>query len=229
MGKNKSVKNAEKTKSKHSKNHTHDGKKKERGIVPYIQVPFIYVLISLVIALPLFISFVNFSVKTVHNFQKDFAADYNDYSVNSTKFDEKTLDYEKLNLCEKVGVLKCGAVGINQNVYYGINRVSLRNGVGLSTDSSFSDNISLNAAGYSKGALKGLNNIKEGDVITFETVDKIYEFTVVKNSVGDYSAGTAQSGLVISCDNEAKAFSAMGKNNRYVVCELNKVQNAKGE
>ena len=229
MGKNKSVKNAEKTKSKHSKNHTHDGKRKERGIVPYIQVPFIYVLISLVVALPMFIAFVNFSVDAVHNFQKDFSADYNDYSVNSTRFDENTLDYEKLNLCEKVGVLKCSAAGIDQNVYFGINRVSLRNGVALSKDSSFGSNVSLNVAGYSKGALKGLSNLKEGDVITFETSDKVYEFDVVSNSVGNYQTNSAQAGLVISCDNEAKAFSAMGKNDRYVVSVLKNVQNKKGE
>ena len=228
MGKKKSVNTTEKTKSSGS-HHSHSGKRKERGIEPYITVPLVYILISLIFVLPLFVGFVNTSVNAVHKFQNSFSADYCDYYVYSTRFDNKTLDYNKISLCEKVGVLRCSSVGIEQDVYYGINRVSLRNGVALSTESSFDGNPSLSAAGYSKGALKGLNNLEEGDSITFETTDKIYEFTVVSNTVKSAPANENGAGLVISCDNEEKAFSEMGKDNRYVVCELSQVNNRKGE
>ncbi|MBR7060235.1 MAG: hypothetical protein IKI34_00665 [Eubacterium sp.] len=229
MGNN-SVNKPNSAKHRSSKSHSHSKMKKERGVIPYITNSLIYVLISLVIILPLFIGFVNKSVDAVHNVQNSLTADFYDYEVYSERFDNKTLSYSegKIGICEKVGVLKCESVGINQNVYFGINRVSLRNGVGLSTESKFGESDSkLILAGYSIGALKGLSNIQEGDTVSFETTDKIYEYTVLSNVLGEYSEDD-NANLVVSCDDKNYAFSAMGKDNRYVSCALSAVKNKKG-
>ena len=231
MEKKSSKKETAKTTSKH---HSKPKvvKKKERGIIPYIINPLLYVLISLIIVIPVFIGFTNNAVDTVHNVQKEFVIDYSDVSVNTERFDNKSLVYEndKIGACEKVGVIKCENVGIVSDVYYGVNRVSLRDGAGLSSKSTFdSFKSKLSIAGYSNRAFKGLNNISEGDKIVFETTDKIYEYTVESNTVGKNPSDDYYSGLILSCDDESKAFSAFSNEKRYVVATYSSMRDKKGE
>lgn len=218
--------------SSNKKRH-HSGKlKKEKGVVPYITTPLIYILIALVVVLPLFIGFANRAVNTVHEAQETYALDYSDIEVNSERFDSKALVYDvnKISECEKVGRIKCEKVGINSDVYFGVNRVSLRNGAGLSTKSSFNDAASkLNIAGYSTRAFKGLDNISVGDVITFETTDKVYEYKVQSNEIGLDPSVNYSSGLILSSDEEGKAFSALNSEKRYVVASFSSVRDRKGE
>ena len=207
-------------------------KKKERGVVPYIFIPLSFVLISLIAVIPLFVGFVNYCVGTVHTIQKTLVQDYSDTEVYSYRFDNKTLVYEngRFGVCEKIGVLKCESVGINTDVYYGVNRVSLRSGAGVSSKSNFGTyDMKLNIAGYSTKAFKGLNNVSVGDTITFETTEKIYEYTVESNTVGSYPEDDSVSGMILSCDVESKAFSAIANEKRYVVASVTSMKNKKGE
>ena len=206
--------------------------KRERGMIPYITTPLIFTLISLIIVLPLLFSFLNFAVKTVHNAQQVLSIDFNDKTVDSTRFDNKTLEYDndKIGVCEKVGVLKCESAGISSDVYYGINRVSMRNGIGLGNESIFSGYKSkLNLAGYSTAALKGLNNVKVGDIIVLETTERVFEYQVVENSVTVSPSNNYSSGVIISCDENSKAFSAFSNEKRYVVGAFKSVRDKKGE
>ncbi|MBQ9531458.1 MAG: sortase [Eubacterium sp.] len=214
---------------KHSKKSK---KKKDRGIIPYITTPLIFCLISLVVVLPMLISFTNIAVKSVHNVQEKIPYGINDAVVHSERFDNKTLEYdvEKIGLCEKVGVLRCERVGIDTEVFFGVNRVSLRNGVGLSAKSKLNNNNSkLDIAGYSSAYFKGLNNVKKGDVIVFETTDKIYEYEVVSNRVELSPEAKYSTGMILSCDKESKAFSAYNEKKRYVVAEIMSMKDKKGE
>ena len=208
-----------------------DNKKKDRGIVPYITTPLSYCLVALIVVLPLLIAFVNFSVKTVHKAQEQLVIDFNDIEVNTERFDNNSLVYEndKISVCEKVAVLKCTKIGLETNVYYGVNRVSMRNGVGISSKSVFDGYKSkLNIAGYSTGMFKGLHNIKKGDVLVFETTDKIYEYTVVSNKIEASPESRYSSGMILSCDEEGKGFSAYNAEKRYVVADITSTKDKKG-
>ena len=230
--KNKAESKKRKSSSKGSKQHSHVVKKKERGVIPYIVNPIIYILVSLVVVIPVFMAFLNYSVNAVHNAQEVFTYDYNDVEVNSVRSDNKTLPYENdlLGVCEKVGVLSCEDIGLKTDVYYGVNRVSLRNGAGLSTKSSFGGyDAMFNIAGYSTRAFKSLNNASSGDKIVFETTDKIYEYTVVNNSVGANPEPSVSSGMILSCDENSKAFSVFNSEKRYVVAQFLSIKDKKGE
>ena len=224
--------NKEKTTSENKKHHSKKGKKKkDRGIIPYITTPLIYCLVSLVVILPMFVSFVSTCVKTVHNVQEKLVIDYNDISVNTERFDDKSLVYDAsvISTCEKIGTLKCERIGLCTDVYFGVNRVSLRNGAGLSSESSFDEYKSkLDIAGYSTAAFKGLYNIKEGDIIVFETTDKVYEYRVISNKVETSPESRYSSGMILSCDKESKAFSAYNSKKRYVVAEISTMKDKKG-
>ena len=220
------------SKSGHS-SHKKVVKKKERGVIPYITTPLVFALISLIVVLPIFIAFTGNAVKLVHNVQETLVIDYNDRETNTDRFDSKSVTYEagKIGLCEKVGVITIKNVGIKSDVYYGVNRVSLRDGVGISTDSVFNEgNSSLNIAGYSTKAFKGLNNVEAGDIISFETTDKVYEYSVISNEVGALPETMGSSGvLILSSDVNSKAFSAYSSEKRYVVAEISSVKARKGE
>ncbi|MBE6741377.1 MAG: sortase [Ruminococcaceae bacterium] len=220
------------SKSKHS-SHKKVVKKKERGVVPYITTPLVFALISLIVVLPIFLAFTGNAVNLVHKVQETLVIDYNDRETNTDRFDSKSVTYEagKIGLCEKVGVLTISNVGIKSDVYYGVNRVSMRDGVGISTESVFDGNSSsLSIAGYSTKAFKGLNNVEAGDTISFETTDKVYEYSVISNEVGAVPAEQGSSGvLILSSDVNSKAFSAYSSEKRYVVAEFSSVKAGKGE
>jgi sortase (surface protein transpeptidase) len=222
------------TVKKENEKHSEHGVviKKEKGVIPYVTTPLIYVLISLIVVLPILISFTGGAVNAVHNLQQDYWIDYSDIKTDTERFDDKSLSYEndKISLCEKVGVIKCEARGIKSEVFYGVNRVSLRNGAGLSTKSVFDSYKSkLNIAGYSSRAFKGLNNVKEGDKIVFETTDKVYEYTVISNEVCEYPEEASSYPMILSCDEEENAFSAFNSEKRYVVAGFSSVKDKKGE
>ena len=221
----------EKTTPESKKKASKKKRKKDRGIVPYLTTPLAFCLIALIVVLPLFVSFVNLSVKTVHNAQERLVADFNDIEVNTERFDNNSLVYDtdRISACEKVGVLKCEKIGLKTNVYFGVNRVSLRNGVGISAKSVFDDYKSkLDIAGYSTGTFKGLHNIEKGDVLIFETTDKVYEYQVVSNKIEENPEGNYPAGLILSCDEEEKAFSAYNSTKRYVVAEISTMRDKKG-
>ncbi len=225
---NKNQKTASENKNKHSKKHK---RKKDMGAIPYFTTPLTYCLIALIVILPMFISFVNLSVKTVHNAQQKLTVDFNDIEVNTDRFDNNNLVYDisKLSACEKVGVLKCDKIGLSTDVYFGVNRVSMRSGVGLSSKSSFDDYKSkLDIAGYSTAAFKGLHNISKGDILVFETTDKVYEYKVISNKVEPSPDIRYSSGMILSCDEESKAFSAYNSEKRYVVAEISTMRDKKG-
>ena len=222
----KAVSESSETKSKKKK------RKKDRGVLPYLTTPLVYCLIALILVLPMFISFAGFAIRTVHKAQEQLTFDYNDAVVNSARFDNKTLEYDanKITACEKVGVLQCEKVGLITDVYFGLNRVSFRNGVGLSSQSVFDGyNSKLSIAGYSTGTFKVLKNISQGDVFVFETTDKIYEFTVVSNNIELSPEDRYQTGLILSCDEESGAFSTYNKEKRFVVAEITSISDKKGE
>ena len=223
--------NSKASSKKKSKSKKHSSRKKERGVVPYIVTPVIYVAISLIVILPAFGMFTNYSVSAVHEFQEKLPADYNDIKISTQRFDDNSLVYENelIGLCEKVGTIKCENAGIESEVYYGINRVSLRNGVGVSTESTFNDAASsFHMAGYATQAFKGLCNVREGDKIVFETNDKIYEYTVVSNTEGTQPESGYSSGMILSCEKNSKAFSAFSDEKRYVVASFSSIKDKKG-
>lgn len=205
--------------------------KKDRGMLPYLTTPAIYCLIALIVVLPMFISVTKVAVNTVHKAQEGLVFDFNDAATSSVRFDNKTLEYDtkKISACEKIGVLKCKNVGISSDVYFGLNRVSLRDGVGISSKSVLDGYKSkLDIAGYSTGAFKGLNNISKGDIIVFETTDKIYEYKVVSNKVELSPESRYSTGMILSCDEESKSFSAYNGEKRYVVAEISSMRDKKG-
>lgn len=206
-------------------NSSKSNKKKRRHstILPYITTPLIFVLISMVVIAPMCFVGMNFAIDTVHSAQKVLARDFNDVEANldyegSSKTDG-SVSIPKLSTSQKLGVITCENAGLYADVFYGINRVSLRNGVGLESDSALcgmGKNVEI--YGYASSGFKALGNVKNGDIIGFETLWGAYSYQVEEIAVLENAPKkSGKEYLVLATDEDKNAFSSFNKDKLYVV------------
>ncbi len=191
----------DKTSQVNSKYHYSGKHRKHHAVLPYILTPIIFVLISLVAVLPVGKAVINYAVNTVHKAQTRLTMDYNDIQPNMTENKNNTsLDSISIQAGQKLGTMRCDTAGVNTDVYCGLNRVSLREGAALKTDASLpGSGKTVKIAGYRTKALKNIDFLKKGDIITFETMwgsfdYKVYDIKVQTESTereGDLVIGTA--------------------------------------
>lgn len=93
---------------------------------------------------------------------------------NNGNYTENAYSYGQL-----IGNITCENVGVNCNIYYGANRVSMRNGAGLSgNDSIFGLNGVSLVIGYDETFFSGLKYCSNGDIITVTTDYGEYRYKV---------------------------------------------------
>jgi len=198
--------------------------KKESLYYKYFRTPLTFVLVALVLLVPLSTVLYSQAVRAVHKMQEVLVIDYSELEVSETRYEtykesKRGMEKAELKPCEKIGVLRCDNCAVNTPVYYGINRVSLRNGAGLSADSRLpSEGGEIGIAANVSTYFKALSNVKEGDIFTFETSGGTYRYTVIETYVSD-SADVDFVGeyLVLTTAENSKPFSYFSEKKRYVV------------
>lgn len=176
--------------------------------MPYISTPIVFVLISFVVVVPMLFGIMHFAINAVHIAQQSLTIGYNDVEIGDDGDNE-------LDVCEYVGTLSCGEAGLNTDVYYGINRVSLRNGAGMSKKSVLGESVKL--SGYSSGAFRALYNLREGDVISFSVNDdkRLYQITdIVLSKNADVNGD-----LILCTTKDNSAFSYYDDDMLYVIAK----------
>lgn len=213
-------KEANSSKSK-SKKH----RSKHNSLLVYLTTPLVFVLISMIVIAPMCFGGMKFAINTVHSAQKVLARDYNDVEAKldyePSIVENGTVEVPELSTSQKFGVITCDNAGLYCDVLYGINRVSLRNGVALDTSGGFcGTGKSVEVYGYASTSFKALPNVKVGDVICFETLWGKYTYKVKEKSVlkkaPDSSKGEQ---LILATEKDKNAFSAFESEKLYVVCE----------
>lgn len=179
--------------------------KKHYTVLPYFSTPIIYVLISLVAIIPACVLLMNVAVATVHSAQKTLTPDFCDISVNNeytpSAKTSGTVDIPKLAAAKKFGKIVCDNAGLNTGVYYGLNRVSLRNGAALNTKAALPGmQNSVQVFGYSSTAFKALKNISDGDLISFETEWGTYSYSVYDICVLNNAPSVEKGDLLLATD-----------------------------
>ncbi|MFR5876086.1 MAG: sortase domain-bontaining protein [Eubacterium sp.] len=217
MGEEKSTSqvNTEQKHKKHRKNHF--------AVLPYILTPLVFVLISLIVVVPVGFRVMNMAVDTVHKAQETLTMDYNDVQANNNYSKSRTKDEPyRPDSVSKFGEIICKSAGLNADAYYGINRVSLRNGVGISSQASLpgEDGV-INAYGYASTCFKALKNVRVGDIITFETSWGMYYYEVTDVLISDRAPTlNTEQGLLLATAESSKAFSCFDGKKLYVVAKL---------
>lgn len=204
--------------------------KRKYTVLPYIYKPVIFLLISMIFVFPVCKIALDFAVQTVHSAQKVFVKDNFDFDVSDDfKADNRDggfFDPPTLYHNEKIAEITCDAVGLKSNVYYCINRVTLRNGLAMSAQSRLcGQGGAVNLAGYSSTFLKPLSNIKNGDVIkvvtswgTFEY--KVFDICSMNSAQLQEKIDENDETLVISTSKDDKAFSNFDSNKKYVLAKI---------
>lgn len=204
--------------------------KKKLIILPYIYKPIIFVIISLIFIVPICKVALDFAVQTVHSAQNVFVKDNYDFDViDDFKADNRDggfFDPPTLYHNEKIGELSCDAIGLKSDVYYCINRVTMRNGIAMSAQSRLcGQGGAVNLAGYSSTILKPIANVKNGDIIKIVTSWGAFEYEVydiqnMNNTRLQERLDENDETLVISTSNDDKAFSAFDSNKKYVLAKI---------
>lgn len=207
--------NTEHNRKSHRKNHF--------AVLPYIVTPIIFVLISLIAVVPACVHMMNMAIDTVHTAQETLSIGLNDVEAKNeysgVQTDGKA---SKPSDISKFGEIICENAGLKADAYYGINRVSLRNGAGVSSEAALpGDNGVVNVYGYASDSFKALKYVEAGDIITFETGWGVYYYEVTDVSTSEEAPVlTADQGLVLASAKNNDAFSCFDDAKLYVVAEL---------
>lgn len=188
-----------------------------------IRYAVIYVLIALIVIIPFSIIIFSNCAPIVHRAQQSVGISANELVIDDS--------YEEVGVSEYLDSVKVGKLlgyitnedaGINEKVYYGINRACLRNGVAMSSSSYlFGEGGCTRIAGYSSTSLNRLGDIPVGSVIKVQTYWGDFEYKVTDVYEAD-SVKTLpeEDSLLIAVNSGTKAFSVQNGNNIYVAAEL---------
>lgn len=178
---------------------------KRYEILPYINRPILYLLISMIIVIPVMVMGMSYAVDYVHTAQRTFVKDAYDIKV-----DDKLADANSLSVGAFMGNVVCENAGLNTKVYYGVNRATLRDGAGM----CYIDGVRY-ITGDASSSFGSLYNVKKGDKIVFDSVS--YRVTEIKKQSTDEKIKLKDGSVVLVTALSKDAFSVYNGKGYYVI------------
>lgn len=197
-------------------------KRRKGPIYPYIYRSLSFVLISLFVFAPLMMIGLDMAKSTVADAQTYLKIGYNDVSVDDSSNNKTGKDFiDSIRIGSLLGTVSCERIGLNEKVYYGDNRVSRRNGVGLNSKSYlFGMGGPSKIAGYNSSSFKTLYNAKQGDIITVESNLGTFKYKVYKTTVAKKAETVIGDKLMLATSKSTDAFSYFADEHFYVYAKL---------
>lgn len=197
-------------------------KRRKGPAYPYIYRSLSFILISLFVFAPLMMIGLDMAKSTVADAQTYLTIDYNDVSVDDSSNNKTGKDFiDSIRIGSLLGTVSCERIGLNEKVYYGDNRVSRRNGVGLNSKSYlFGMGGPSKIAGYNSSSFKTLYNVKQGDIITVESNLGTLKYKVYKTTVAKKAETVIGDKLMLATSKSTDAFSYFADEHFYVYAKL---------
>lgn len=197
-------------------------KRPKGSVYPYVYRCVSFVLISLFAFAPLMIIGLDKAKNTVADAQTYLKIGYNDVSVDDSSNNKTGKDFiDSIRIGSLLGTVSCERIGLNEKVYYGDNRVSRRNGVGLNSKSYlFGMGGPSKIAGYNSSSFKTLYNVKQGDIITVESNLGTFKYKVYKTTVAKKAETVIGDKLMLATSKSTDAFSYFADEHFYVYAKL---------
>lgn len=166
----------------------------------YISKITVFLVIALAATISVMVIAMPMAVSFVHKVEAKFPMSSADIRINDEFTETQKADYG-----DKIGTIQSESCGLNCNLYYGANRVSMRYGAGLSGKKSTFDGYTY-ITGYGETYFAPLHYIKSGDIINVKASDftgayKVIESGYVEKGKAAYN-GNADDVLVI-CSKES--------------------------
>lgn len=197
-------------------------KRRKGPVYPYIYRSLSFVLISLFVFAPLMMIGLDMAKSTVADAQTYLKIGYNDVSVDDSSNNKTGKDFiDSIRIGSLLGTVSCERIGLNEKVYYGDNRVSRRNGVGLNSKSYlFGMGGPSKIAGYNSSSFKTLYNAKQGDIITVKSNLGTFKYKVYKTTVAKKAETVIGDKLMLATSKSTDAFSYFADEHFYVYAKL---------
>lgn len=197
-------------------------KRRKGPVYPYIYRSLSFVLISLFVFAPLMMIGLDMAKSTVADAQTYLKIGYNDVSVDDSSNNKTGKDFiDSIRIGSLLGTVSCERIGLNEKVYYGDNRVSRRNGVGLNSKSYlFGMGGPSKIAGYNSSSFSTLYNAKQGDIITVESNLGTFKYKVYKTTVAKKAETVTGDKLMLATSKSTDAFSYFADEHFYVYAKL---------
>lgn len=197
-------------------------KNKPKGaIYPYLYRTVSFVLLSLLLFAPLMMVGLDEAKNTVRDAQSYLKMDYNDLQIGKVESNKTGEDFiDDIEIGTLLGTISCERIGFNENVYYGYNRVSMRNGGGLDSRSYlFGMGGVTKIAGYSSD-FGSLYNIKKGDIIEVQSNLGNFKYKVYKAELSETADEAKDNSLILGTTKSNEAFSSLAGEYYYVYASL---------
>lgn len=204
---------------KSEKKHSH----RRKSPNDFAKTVVIFVCVELIIVVGAIIGVNKIACNAVHKLEAAMPKSVMDLQINPNQDTYVSLDSKELDYGSFVADIIVEKRGIEAPVYYGLNRVSLRYGAGVSIDenaNAFGDNANTFIAAYDETYFKSLKYVESGDKVNVKTADKTIIYKVVDVFVGDEGDSRVKdykNNLILY-----SIFSDYGENSGkcfYVVCE----------
>lgn len=197
-------------------------KNKPKGaIYPYLYRTVSFVLLSLLLFAPLMMVGLDEAKNTVRDAQSYLKMDYNDLQIGEVESNKTGEDFiDDIEIGTLLGTISCERIGFNENVYYGYNRVSMRNGGGLDSRSYlFGMGGVTKIAGYSSD-FGSLYNVKKGDIIEVQSNLGNFKYKVYKAELSETADDAKDNSLILGTTKSNEAFSSLAGEYYYVYASL---------
>lgn len=184
--------------------------KKRKSVLEYILIPVLFSVIALVVMLPSELKLSSEFESFVEGAESVFCKTEGDIQAGGA------FSAGNKQAGAKVGTFVCEEAGVNEQIFYGQNRASLRNGLALSENGGlFGEDSCAYLTGYYTTALKSIASFSQGDCIIVKTDDTQYEYRVV--AVTDNPQGS-DADLIIACTQSEN--SIKGNYEGFVLAQL---------
>lgn len=197
-------------------------KNKPKGaIYPYLYRTVSFVLLSLLLFAPLMMVGLDEAKNTVRDAQSYLKMDYNDLQIGEVESNKTGEDFiDDIEIGTLLGTISCERIGFNENVYYGYNRVSMRNGGGLDSRSYlFGMGGVTKIAGY-QSVFGSLYNVKKGDIIEVQSNLGNFKYKVYKAELSETADDAKDNSLILGTTKSNEAFSSLAGEYYYVYASL---------
>ena len=184
--------------------------KKRKSVLEYVLIPVLFSAIALVVTLPAELKLFSEFEFLVEDAESVFVKSEGDIQAGGA------FSAENMQPGARIGTLVCEEAGVNEQIFYGQSRASLRNGLALSENGGlFGEDSCAYLTGYYTTALKSIASFSQGNIIIVKTDDTQYEYRVV--AVTDNPQGT-DADLIIACTQSEN--SIKGNYEGFVLAQL---------
>ncbi|MGN1123543.1 MAG: hypothetical protein ACI4RR_04310 [Eubacterium sp.] len=180
-----------------NKRHKHKNHKITNAALEYTVKNSVHLIIALAVIIPAVFLLLNPVTSIVHKAEEQMPRAVRDVEIEPSAEPADISNPELIEYGSYVADIVCEKKGINTPFYYGLNRVSMRYGAGLSGNGAvFDDSEKTIVAGWDEECFSALKLVEKGDIFEVDTKDAKLKYVVKKaffaESTGDVDGKAGQ-------------------------------------